>query len=106
MKPKKKEDQNVDASVLPRRVKKYSQEEIWKQSMEQRLKERPSRDCSIWGSIPYTTTKAIVDARKCLLIEVCLIRLSPKRLYQNLTNTERILTANPWTEHRVAGVGG
>jgi hypothetical protein len=24
---------------------KYSQEELWKQSVEQRLKERPSRDC-------------------------------------------------------------
>jgi hypothetical protein len=45
MKPKKKEDQNVDASVLLRRVYKYSQEEIWRKSVEQRLKERPSRDC-------------------------------------------------------------
>jgi hypothetical protein len=31
MKPKKKEHQNMDASVLLRRVKKkYSQEEIWR----------------------------------------------------------------------------
>jgi hypothetical protein len=36
---------------------KYSCEEIWRQSMEQRLKERPFRDCPIWGSIPYTVTK-------------------------------------------------
>ena len=35
---------------------KYSQEEIWNQSVEQRLKERPSRDCT-WGCIPYTATK-------------------------------------------------
>jgi hypothetical protein len=34
---------------------KYSWEEI--QSVEQRLKERPSRDCLTWGSIPYTVTK-------------------------------------------------
>jgi hypothetical protein len=34
MKPKKKEDQTVDASVLLRRVNKYSQEEIWRQSVE------------------------------------------------------------------------
>jgi hypothetical protein len=31
-------------------------EEIWKSSVEQRLKERPSRDCPIWESIPYTDT--------------------------------------------------
>jgi hypothetical protein len=48
MKPKKKEDQNVDASVLPRRVKKYSQDKIWRQNVEKRLKERTSRDCPTW----------------------------------------------------------
>jgi hypothetical protein len=46
MKPKKKESQNVDASVPLRRVNKI-QEEIWRQSVEQRLKKRPSRDCPI-----------------------------------------------------------
>jgi deferrochelatase/peroxidase EfeB len=45
IKSTKKKDQNVDASVLLRRVTNYSQEEIWRQSVEQRLKERPSRDC-------------------------------------------------------------
>jgi hypothetical protein len=44
MKPKKKEDQNVDSSVLFRRVTKYSKEDIWRQSVEERLKERSSRD--------------------------------------------------------------
>jgi hypothetical protein len=39
MKPKKKEGQNVDASVLLGRRTKYSQEEIWRQSMDHRLKE-------------------------------------------------------------------
>jgi hypothetical protein len=29
---------------------------IRRQSMEQRLKERRSRDCATWGSIPYTNT--------------------------------------------------
>ena len=57
MKLKRKEDQNVDASVLFIRVTKYSQEEIWRQSVEQRLKERPPRDCPTWGLIPYTFTK-------------------------------------------------
>jgi hypothetical protein len=53
----KKEDQSVDASVLLRRGTKYSWEEIRRQSVEQRLKERPSRDCPTWESIPYIVTK-------------------------------------------------
>jgi hypothetical protein len=44
MKLKKKADQSVDASVLLRRGTKYSQEKIWGQSVEQRLKEKPSID--------------------------------------------------------------
>jgi hypothetical protein len=36
---------------------KFPWEEILRQSSEQRLKERPSRDCPTWGSIPYTVTK-------------------------------------------------
>jgi hypothetical protein len=54
---KKKEDQNVDASVLLRRGNKYSGEKIWRQSVEQRLKERPSRDYPTCGSVSYTDTK-------------------------------------------------
>jgi hypothetical protein len=48
---------------------KYSQEEIQRQSMEQRLKERSFRDCSTWRSIPYTDTKpdTIANAKKCFL---------------------------------------
>jgi hypothetical protein len=45
MKAKKKEEQNVDALVLLKRGTKYSQEEIWRQCVEQRLRERLSRDC-------------------------------------------------------------
>jgi hypothetical protein len=33
---------------------KYPWEEIQRQSLEQRLKEKPSSDCPTWGSIPYT----------------------------------------------------
>jgi hypothetical protein len=47
-----------DASVLLRRENKI-QEELQRQRVEQRLKERPSRDCPTWGSIPYTDTKPI-----------------------------------------------
>jgi len=36
---------------------KYSQEEIQRQSVEQGLKERPSRGFHTWGSIPYIVTK-------------------------------------------------
>jgi len=51
----KKDDQNVDASVLLRRWNKnINREEIPRQSLEQRLKERPSGDCPTWGSSLYT----------------------------------------------------
>jgi hypothetical protein len=36
---------------------KYSRKEIQKQSVEQRLKERPSRNCPTYESIPNTDTK-------------------------------------------------
>ena len=58
IKLKKKEDQSVDASVLSGRVSKIltggNMETEWSR---QKLKERPSRDCPTWGSIPYTVTK-------------------------------------------------
>jgi hypothetical protein len=57
MKPKKKEDQNVNASVLLRRETKYTRKEIQRQNVEQRLNERSSRDCPTWASIPYSATK-------------------------------------------------
>jgi hypothetical protein len=45
MKLKKKEDKTWLLQSLLEGGTKYSQEEIWRQSVEQRLKERPSRDC-------------------------------------------------------------
>ena len=47
MKLKKKEDQSVDTLVLLRRGNKIPMEEIQRQSVEQRLRERPSRDYPI-----------------------------------------------------------
>jgi hypothetical protein len=44
MKLKKKVDQNMDASVLLRRVNKILTEENIEKRVEQRLKKRPSRD--------------------------------------------------------------
>jgi hypothetical protein len=44
MKLNKKEDQCMGASVLLRRRTKYSEEQIWRGSVKQRIKERsPSR---------------------------------------------------------------
>jgi hypothetical protein len=51
MKLKKKEDQNVDARSFLERRTIYSQEQLWRQNVEQRMKERPSRDCLTLGSI-------------------------------------------------------
>jgi hypothetical protein len=56
MKLKKKKDQNVDNSILLRRGNKIPRKEQ-RQSVEQRVKEGPSRDCTNFDSIPYTTTK-------------------------------------------------
>ena len=62
MKFKKKENQSVDTLIFLRRGIKIPREDIQRQSMEQRLKERPSRDCSPLGSIPYTFTKLPLSA--------------------------------------------
>jgi hypothetical protein len=92
MKLKKKEDQSVDQSVLWSFLEggsKYPWKEIQRQSVEQRLKEWPSRDCPTWGSIPYTVTK---PRHYCgcqqMLADRSLIELFPERLCQYLINTE------------------
>jgi hypothetical protein len=81
----KKENQRVNAALLLKRGTKYSQEEISRRSVQQRLKERPSRDCSTWGSIPYTVTKPGCGE---VLADGSLIWLTSERLCQSLTNTE------------------
>ena len=57
--------------------------------MEQRLKERPSRDCLTWGSIPRADTKS---RNYCECQEVLgdrsLVELFPEWLFQHLTNTD------------------
>ena len=63
--------------------------EIQGQRVEQRLKERPSRDCPTWGSIPHADTKPRHYCRcQEVLAHSSLIQLPPKRLYQILTNTD------------------
>jgi hypothetical protein len=71
MKLKMKEDQSIYTSVLLRRGDKITMGEDTETSVEQRQKERPSRDSPTWGSMPHIVTKHrhIVDANKCLLRE-------------------------------------
>jgi len=71
--------------------------EILGQRVEQRLKERPSRDCPTWGSILHAATKpkhTLADAKKYLMIQ-SLIQLSPERRYQILTNTDADAQSQP-----------
>jgi hypothetical protein len=68
---------------------KYPWEVIQTQSVEQRLKKRPSRDCPTWGSIPYTVTKPRhYFGCQEMLVDRILIYLSSERLCPSLTNTE------------------
>ena len=57
MKLKKKQDQSMYTRVLLRKGNKILMGANIEQSVEQRLKERLSRDCPIWGFIPDTVTK-------------------------------------------------
>jgi hypothetical protein len=60
------------------------------------MKERPSRDCLSWRSIPYTVTK---PRHYCGCQEVLadrnLIWLSPERFCQSLTNSEVDALSHP-----------
>jgi hypothetical protein len=57
MKLMEKENHSVDASVLLRGGNQITLEELQRQSVEQRLKERPSKGCPTWEFIPYTVLK-------------------------------------------------
>jgi hypothetical protein len=106
MKPKTKKDQNADASMLLRRVNKLLQEEIWRQSVEQRLKERPSRDCPIWESILYTNTKPrhYCRCQEVLLTEAwyCCVLRGFAGAWQT---KRRMPPANHWIEYSVPNGG-
>jgi hypothetical protein len=88
MKLKKKEDQSMATLVLLRRENKIPMGGYTETKCGERLKERPSRDCPTWRSIPYT---AIKSRHYCgcqqVLADSSLIYLSPKRLCQCLINT-------------------
>jgi hypothetical protein len=54
-------------------------EQIQRQSVEQRLKERPSRDCPTWGSISSTVAKPRCYCRcQEVLANASLVWLSPE----------------------------
>jgi hypothetical protein len=69
MKLKMKEDQDVDTSVLLGRGNKIPMGVIRRQSMEQSLKEKPSRVCPPRdpSHIQLPNADIIVDANKSLL---------------------------------------
>jgi hypothetical protein len=85
---------------------KYSWEEIWRQSMEQRLNKRTFRDCPTWGNIPYIVTKCGHYFR-CQEVHAdrSLIQLSSEGLCQSLTKKRWILSANHLTEHCIPNGG-
>jgi hypothetical protein len=64
--------------------------------MEKRLKERTSKDCPIWGSIPYEDIKPrhYCECQEVLADRI-LIELSLERLCQILTNTDADVGCQP-----------
>jgi hypothetical protein len=89
MKPKKKEDQNVDASVLFRRVNKILTGGYMETKYGPETDGKAIRDCPTWGSIPYTATKPRrFGGCREMLADGRLIWLTPERLCQTLRNTE------------------
>jgi hypothetical protein len=57
MKLKKKEDQSVDVSSFLEGETKFTMEEIWRQSVEQKLKERPEIAPPLWTETDTIVTK-------------------------------------------------
>jgi hypothetical protein len=68
MKLKKNEESRRSGCFLESGTK-YSWEQIWRQNAQQRLKERPSRDCPTWDSSQTLSSNSntILDAKKSLL---------------------------------------
>jgi hypothetical protein len=107
MKLKKKEDQNVDTSILLRRGKQNThgrsyRNKVWSEDWRNNhLETAPSGDPSHTLSPNLDTT---VDANTCLLTGAwysCLLRGSTR----SWPIWMWMLTANHWTEHRVPNGG-
>jgi hypothetical protein len=70
------------------------------QRVEQRLKERPSRDCPTWGSIPHADIKPrYYCGYQEELADRSLILLSSERFCHILTNTDADACSQP-SEYR------
>jgi hypothetical protein len=94
------EDGRSKCGIFLEGVSKYPLEEVQRQSLGQKLKERPSTDCPIRESIPYTVTKPrhYCGCQK-VPTDSILILLSPEKVCQCLTNTEcRLSTGSPMEE--------
>jgi len=57
MKLKKKEDQNMDASIFLRRGSKILIRGNTRTESGAKMNKRSSSDCLTWGSIPYVANK-------------------------------------------------
>jgi hypothetical protein len=98
MKPKKKEDQNVDASVLFRRVNKILTGGNMETKCGAETEGKALQKLPLLGIQPTYSHQTVLD-----IIVVCvkvladksLIWLSPERLCQSLTNTEEEAHSQP-----------
>ena len=99
MKPKKKEDQNVDASMFYRRVNKILTGGNMEAKCGAETEGKAIQRLFHLGILPIYNhqTQMLCGCRK-VLADGSLIWLSPERLCQSLTNTKRKLAAIHWTE--------
>jgi hypothetical protein len=92
----------VGTLVLLKRGSKEFMGGKWRQSVEQWLKERPSKDCPIWEYIPYTVTK---HRYYCQCQEVHTDRSLLSYFLRSSARAwqiqKQILTNNYWTVHGV-----
>jgi hypothetical protein len=96
MNPKKKEDQYVDASVLLRRVNKILTGANMETKCGSETEGKAIQRLPHLESIPYTDTKPghYCGCRE-VLADGSLIWLSPEKLCQSLTNTDRDAHSQP-----------
>ena len=87
MKPKKKEDQNVNDSVLFRRMNKILPGGNMETKCREETEGKAIQRLPIWGSIPYTKPRYYCGCQE-VLVDGSSIWLSPERFCQSLTNTE------------------
>jgi hypothetical protein len=101
MKLRKKEDQSVDTSILLRRGNKIPMEGVIETKFRAEIEEM-----TIQGIQTINNHKLIYYGRcQQELADMSLIKLSPERLCQCLTNTEVGAHSHPLDRHRVTNEG-